>query len=164
MIGLKVKRLHPDASLPTYGSDGAACFDLIAIEVGGVSNAEREVLAKFGADDRCDATAKPGNAMEFRTGLAVEIPPGWVMLIYSRSGHGFRSNTRLSNCVGVIDSDYRGEIKVKLTVDEGHGLQVRSGDRIAQAMLVPIERVAFREVDELSDTARGTGGFGSTGA
>lgn len=107
----------------------------------------------------------PGSvAATFDTGLAFEIPPGWVMLIFSRSGHGFKSQTRLANCVGVIDSDYRGQVSVRLTVDAGGGLSVAHGDRIAQAMLVPIPRVELIEVDELSDTERGAGGFGSTGA
>lgn len=89
------------------------------------------------------------------------------MMVYSRSGHGFKHNTRLSNCVGVIDSDYRGELLVKLTMDDeclntDVELEVIPGDRIAQAMLIPIERVSFELVDELSETKR-TGGFGSTG-
>lgn len=85
------------------------------------------------------------------------------MMVYSRSGHGFKSDVRLANCVGVIDSDYRGEVKVKLTNDGNEYMQVNEGDRIAQAMIIPVEQVKFIEVAELSDTERGTGGFGSTG-
>ena len=90
------------------------------------------------------------------------------MMVYSRSGHGFNRNTRLSNCVGVIDSDYRGELLVKLTMDDEFidpeiELEVKQGDRIAQAMLIPIEQVSFEMVEELSETKRGTGGLGSTG-
>src|SRR5690606_14138784 len=99
-----------------------------------------------------------GRPVTFATGLAFEVPPGWVMLIFSRSGHGFNSNTRLANCVGVIDSDYRGEVKVKLTSDGGF-LKVYDGDRIAQAMLVPAVAVQLVEVDKLSATDRGEGGF-----
>lgn len=143
-IELKVKRLHPDARLPTYGSDGAACFDICSLSDGYL-------------DDIAHPTAI------FRTGLAFEVPEGWALLIYSRSGHGFKSNIRLANCVGVIDSDYRGEVMVKLTVDDFGRMIVNPGDRIAQAMLVPVPRTVFHEVDELSETARGTGGFGSTG-
>lgn len=144
---LNVKRLHPDARLPTYGSDGAACFDLYAVG---------------------DFRAHPNDqhAAIFRTGLAVEVPAGCALMIYSRSGHGFNDAIRLSNCVGVIDSDYRGEIQVALRFDasgEHRSRKVRTGDRIAQAMLVRAPQWAFNEVDELGSTARGAGGLGSTG-
>lgn len=144
---LQFKKLHPDAIIPRYATKGAACFDLHAIDV---------TWGRMMVD----------STREFRTGLAVEIPEGYAMLIYSRSGHGFKYDTRLSNCVGVIDSDYRGEIKVKLSCDWHHGevLYVHDGDRIAQAMIVPAPQWQIVEADELSDTERGTGGFGSTGA
>lgn len=141
-LQVKIKRTHQDAILPKYATDGAACFDLHAIEGGQV---------------------QPFFPFNFRTGLSVEIPPGHVMLIYSRSGHGFKNGLRLSNCVGVIDSDYRGEIAVKIHNDSPHPFDFSPGDRIAQAMILPIPRVALVEVYELSDTERGTGGFGSTG-
>ncbi len=141
---LKVKKLHPDAQLPEYATDGSGCFDIRTIEQGAVL---------------------PDRDRTFRTGLAVEIPEGHVMLIFSRSGHGFKNDTRLSNCVGVIDSDYRGQIQVKLRCDSEYGgILVDAGDRIAQAIILPFPRVSFVEVDELSDTERGTGGFGSTGS
>lgn len=147
---LKVKRLHPDARLPTYGSAGAACFDLYAIESG-----------EIGPCENWHYQAQP--AIVFRTGLAFEIPAGWVMLVYSRSGHGFNHGVRLVNATGVVDSDYRGEVLVGLTKDtDGHHV-IRAGDRIAQAMLVRADQWTLQEVDELSDTVRGTGGFGSTG-
>src|SRR5690606_29317518 len=101
-----------------------------------------------------------------RTGLSFEIPEGHVMLIFSRSGHGFKNNIRLANCVGVIDADYRGEVMVKLTHDRRFGdfdFPVEPGDRIAQVMVIPFPRVTFEEVEELSSTERGEGGFGSTG-
>lgn len=141
---LKVKRLDPAAIIPSYATPGAACFDLHALHCGSVS----ETLPAV-----------------FRTGLAFEVPEGWVMKVYSRSGHGFKNDIRLANCVGVIDSDYRGELMVKLTSDKMFdSYTVAAGDRIAQAMLERVERVAFVEVDELATTDRGTGGFGSTGA
>lgn len=148
-VTLKVKRLHPDAVLSEYATDGSACFDLRAVDCGQQSPI-------WGS----------GPGATFRTGLAFEIPSGYVMLIFSRSGHGFKNETRLANCVGVIDSDYRGEVMVRLVRDGGNALdilRVNPGDRIAQAMLVPIPRVALVEVDDLSATARGDGGFGSTG-
>lgn len=87
------------------------------------------------------------------------------MMIYSRSGHGFKYGARLANCVGVIDSDYRGEVKVKLHVDFPCGFPLLGiGARIAQAMIIPVPSVEFEAVDDLSDTERGTDGFGSTGA
>ena len=85
------------------------------------------------------------------------------MLVFSRSGHGFTYGVRLSNCVGVIDSDYRGEIKVAMHNDGFSGYMVQTGERIAQAMLVPALRCTLKEVDVLSETLRGEGGFGSTG-
>ena len=148
-VPLQVKKLHADALLPRYATAGAACFDLHALMPAG----------------RTLHLVNPGVASVMRTGLAFGIPEGWAMLIYSRSGHGFNHDTRLANCVGVIDHDYVGEVMVKLTRDAGHGpeLVVRHGDRIAQAMLVPVTSVMFNEVDDLPGTERGTGGFGSTG-
>lgn len=143
---LKVKKCREGAVIPQYATDGSACFDLCAVIDGNGR--------MFVNDDRI-----------FNTGLQFEIPEGHVMMVYSRSGHGFNHGVRLANCVGVIDSDYRGELKVKLTNDSDSfvGLQVKHGDRIAQAMVVPVQQVQFEEVDELTETVRGTGGFGSTG-
>lgn len=143
---LKIKKLHPDAVVPQYATDGSACFDLHAV----IKTGEL-------------ACVMPDIPRVFETGLAFEIPEGHAMLIFSRSGHGFKNDVRLANCVGVIDSDYRGEVAVKLTSDTGKGLTVWRGDRIAQAMVIPVDRVEFEEVVELSDTERGSGGFGSTG-
>lgn len=84
------------------------------------------------------------------------------MLVYSRSGHGFKQGMRLVNCVGVIDSDYRGEVMVKLRMDQEGDFNVKNGDRVAQAMLIKLPSYTLEEAAELSDTARGTGGFGST--
>lgn len=144
---LKIKKLHPDAIVPKFATDGSACFDLHAVDCGN----QHPVYTGIGNT--------------FRTGLAFEIPPGHVMLVYSRSGHGFKNDTRLANAVGVIDADYRGEVMVRLTRDGGSSdvLRVNHGDRIAQAMILELPYVHFEEVEELSDTARGTGGFGSTG-
>ncbi len=143
---VKIKKLHPDAIVPKYATPGAACFDLAAL------------------DEWCDSISI-GDTATFRTGLSFEVPKDHVMLIFSRSGHGFKNDIRLANCVGVIDSDYRGEVAVKLTRDKFSGptIQVQHSDRIAQALILPVEQVEFVEADELSDTERGTGGFGSTG-
>lgn len=144
VMTLKVKKTHIDAKLPVYGSLCAACFDLH--------------IASFLYRNRGDNTAC------YDTGLAFEIPQGYCMLIYSRSGHGFNQDIRLSNCVGVIDSDYRGSVKVKLRGDDiSIAPLFEVGDRIAQAMIIPVNRVDFECADELDSTDRGVGGFGSTG-
>lgn len=148
---LKIKKLHPDAIVPQYATAGAACFDLVALTVRGAY--------------QLGANVDHGHPIECGTGLAFEVPSGHVMLIFSRSGHGFHG-MRLANCVGVIDSDYRGEVKVILTQDlipGDFGIFVKPGDRIAQAMILPVPAVELELVDELSSTQRGTGGFGSTG-
>lgn len=145
---VKIKKLHPAAIIPQYATTGAACFDLHAI-------CDPSPLLFINED-----------SLLANTGLSFEIPEGHVMMVYSRSGHGFKHDIRLANCTGVIDSDYRGEVMVKLTRDNfiAPPLTISNGDRIAQAMIVPVDRVEFEEVKELTDTERGTGGFGSTGS
>ena len=140
---VNVKRLYDSAILPTYATDGSGCFDIYTMLNGDTDYTEPHT---------------------YSTGLAFEIPEDHVMLVFSRSGHGFKNDVRLSNCVGVIDSDYRGELKVKLTCDKiGWGLEVNAGERIAQGMIIPIQKVRFEEVSELPETERGEGGFGSSG-
>lgn len=142
-----IKTLRDTARVPTYASHGAACFDF------------------FACDQDCVVTIlEPGQQRTIGTGLCFEIPHGFVMLIYSRSGHGFKNGVRLANCVGVIDSDYRGEVQVALRNDGSEVFHVSRGDRIAQGMIVPAPQTTFTVVQTLTDTARGTGGFGSTGA
>lgn len=145
-MNVKIKKIHPDAKVPVYGSVGAACFDLYAANIIDVN------------DDNGERTVTYG------TGLQFEVPEGHVMMVYSRSGHGFKHGITLANSTGVIDADYRGEVCVKLRKlgTDIHGMPA-VGERIAQAMIVPVEQVAFEETDELSDTERGEGGFGSTG-
>lgn len=137
---LKIKKLHPDATIPTYATNGSGCFDIYSLDGGCVFS-----------------------SAVFDTGIAFEIPEGHVMLVFSRSGHGFKNDIRLANAVGVIDSDYRNAVKVKLTSDNPTDVfKVEKGDRIAQAIILPYPKVEFVE-GELSDTERGIGGFGSTG-
>lgn len=143
-MNIKIKCLTETATIPTYATDGSGCFDIYS-------------------DNLHDSYVF--NPAVFSTGIAVEIPEGHVMLIFSRSGHGFNNNVRLSNSVGVIDADYRGEVKVKLACDDmDSGMEIKHGERIAQALVMPVQKVTFIEVDELSSTERGVGGFGSTGA
>jgi dUTP pyrophosphatase len=146
---INIKKVHPAAELPEYATSGAACFDLRALV--------------FTEEDSVEASVVSHTPRLFRTGLAFEVPEGHVMLVFSRSGHGFKNGVRLANCVGVIDSDYRGEVMVKLHNDSAHAMLVFNGDRIAQAMILPVQQVSFNEVDELGSTDRGAGGFGSTG-
>ena len=166
MIELKVKKLHPDAIIPKYATAGAACFDLHAITPNDVSLSDMEVFDRHGVNMLDSFKFNGAGSHTFSTGLAFEIPEGHVMLVFSRSGHGFKNDVRLSNCVGVVDNDFVGEVKVRLSMDHGLSptLTVRHGDRIAQAMILPIPSVTLVEVDELKETERGTGGFGSTGA
>lgn len=154
LITVPVKKLHPNAKVPTYATDGSAAFDLYALTVNGSHHLHS--LVTDGSPVLCD------------TGIAFELPPGYGMFILSRSGHGFRHDVRLSNCIGLLDFDYRGAAQVKLvcdqdTPDDKLPFGVSPGDRIAQAVILPIPRVEFNVVDQLSETARGTGGFGSTG-
>ena len=142
MTDLRVlfKKLSPGAKVPTYGTEGSAAFDLFPFH---------------------SSISANGKVITYSTGFAVEIPPGHAMFIYSRSGHGFKNQMRLSNCVGVIDSDYRGEVKVQMVLDTD--LFVPDITKaIAQAVIMPVPRVQFEVVDELSDTSRGANGFGST--
>lgn len=147
-MDLKIKKLIEHAEMPTYATPGSACFDLRAC-LGHPSY-----------------SLTLNGRTHINTGLAFEVPEGYVMLVFSRSGHGFKNNVRLSNCVGVIDSDYRGEVCVALVQDIDNGeLVIKHGDRIAQAMLIKIDHHwNLINVDELTDTERGEGGFGSTGS
>ena len=151
---LKVKKLHPLAIIPKYQTEGAVCFDLHAFIVhddwGQESTSEKRVVNGF--------------PCVVRTGLSFEIPEDHVMLVFPRSGLAFKECVTMLNCTGVIDSDYRGEVRVLLEKrGDNDTSTIKHGDRIAQAMIVPIPVVVLEEVEELSSTERGTGGYGSTG-
>ena len=144
MHTVSVKKLRPNAILPTYGSKEAAGADLYAC---------LDAPVTIGA----------GQSVFIPTGLAMEIPKGCAGLIYARSSLGTKRGLAPANKVGVIDSDYRGEIAVVL---HNHGLQeqiVSPGERIAQLIITPVITPVYEEAEELTDTDRGTGGFGSTG-
>lgn len=141
---IPVKRLREGAVLPTFGSEQAAGADLYACLDAPV-------------------TIAPGQTAFIPTGLAMMLPEGYVGLICARSGMACKMGLAPANKVGVIDSDYRGEFLVALY---NHGVESRTishGDRIAQLVVVPVLHPVFEETDELSETLRGTGGFGSTG-
>ncbi len=140
-----VKKLHEQAILPSYGSMMAAGADLYAlIEDGAV-------------------TVAPHQTVMIRTGLAMEIPEGFAGLIYARSGTACKRGLAPANKVGVIDSDYRGEIMVALHNHGEIAQTVEHGERMAQMIITPFVTADFMECDALEDTARGEGGFGSTG-
>ena len=144
MNPIKVKKLRPGAQLPTYGTAFSAGADLYAC-------LEEPV------------TIAPGETKKIPTGLAIEIHVGFAGLIYARSGLGNRQGLAPANKVGVVDSDYRGEFMVFLHNHSAEKRTVSHGDRVAQLVVTPVYTPGFEETDELTDTARGAGGFGSTG-
>ena len=146
MQEIKIKLQHKGVKVPTYATDGSGCFDIYADLPAG----EYKLVSR-------------DNPAIIDTGLFFEIPEGKSLLVFSRSGHGFNRNVRLANSVGVLDSDYRGSLKVKLTADSEEDLTVVNSDRIAQGMIIDTPKVTFKVVDNLSETKRGFGGFGSTG-
>lgn len=156
-LSIKIKRTRQDARLPIYATEGAACFDLHAC-LGSAPQGLSE-LQPYGAGL---VSIGPGESETFDTGLAFEIPPGHALLIQSRSGHGFKNGVRLANCQGIVASDFRDSVKIRLHNDSDEMFSVLGGDRIAQAMVMPLPRCSFEEVDQLTETARGTDGFGST--
>jgi dUTP pyrophosphatase len=146
MYNILVKRLTHTAKIPTQATEGSACFDLYV-----------------------DEWEWESHGYTVHTGLSVAIPPGFVMLVFPRSGLSVKLGLSLCNGVGVIDSDYRGELLIKLnhafpSVSPNEVLKaLQYGNRVAQIMMVELPGVQFMEVDTLAPTARGTGGFGSTG-
>lgn len=144
MEPIKVKKLKPDAILPTYGSADAAGADLYAC-------LREEIIIS------------PGMTAFVPTGLSMELPKGTAGLIYARSGLACKRGLAPANKVGVIDSDYRGEFIVALFNHSNKPQSILPGERIAQLVITPVLTPGFAEVEELSDTDRGSGGFGSTG-
>ncbi len=141
---VRLKKLREDAIIPAYGTEFAAGADLYACM------------------DK-DITINPGRTEFIHTGIALEIPTGLVGLIYARSGMACKRGLAPANKVGVIDSDYRGEIMVALYNHSDEAVTVSKGERIAQLVLAPFITADFTEADSLEDSVRGEGGFGSTG-
>ena len=141
---VRVKKLDARAELPVFGSEFAAGADLRACLDG-------------------DLTIAPGQTALIHTGLALEIPAGYAGLVYARSGLASKRGLAPANKVGVIDADYRGEVMVALHNHAAESQTVGHGERIAQLVVAPFLAVDYEEADELTDTARGAGGFGSTG-
>ena len=143
-MDINIKLLNEFTKVPTHGSAVAAGYDLYA-----ATNYDIEI--------------QPHSTIKIGTGIAIEIPEGYFGGIYARSGLATKSGLRPANCVGVIDSDYRGEIIVALHNDTMYTQKVNAGDRIAQLIIQPYLNFDFNVVDELTDTDRGEAGFGSTG-
>ena len=141
---VNIKKLNKDAKIPAYGSEFAAGADLYACLDGEVK-------------------IPAGETVVIPTGIALELPVGYAGLIYARSGLATKQGLAPANKVGVIDCDYRGEVKVALHNHSKEERTVSCGDRIAQLVITPYITAVFEEADELGDTARGAGGFGSTG-
>lgn len=135
---VRIKKIHPDAVIPRYAKDGDAGLDLTAVDIV--------------ADE---------TTLTYKTGLAVEIPRWHVGLLFPRSSV-YKTGQSLTNCVGVIDSGYRGEIMLKFTLSP-YAKEYEIGDRIGQLIIMPYPKVEFELVEELTSTARGIGGYGSTG-
>lgn len=141
---VRIKKLDTRAILPTYGSPFSAGADLYAVS-------EENV------------TFLPGETKFIHTGISMEIPQGYVGLVYARSGMACKRGLAPANKVGVIDADYRGEIMVALHNHSDSEQRIEPGERVAQIVIAPFITAEFEECDELSDTLRGDGGFGSTG-
>lgn len=144
-MNVKIKKLNEKATLPAYGSEFAAGADLYACLDGDV-----EIL--------------PHATAVIPTGLALELPVGYAGLIYARSGLATKKGLAPANKVGVVDCDYRGEVKVALHNHSEIAQTVSVGERIAQLVITPYLTASFIEAEELSSTVRGAGGFGSTGS
>jgi dUTP pyrophosphatase len=139
---MKVKKLNNNAKIPFYQTKGAAGFDFHSVE---------------------DICIMPGESAMVGTGLAFEIPVGKEIQVRPRSGMSAKTKIRVSNAPGTIDSDFRGEVKILLDNIGVLPYTVKIGDRIAQGVVADVVTVSFEEVDDLTDTARGANGFGSTG-
>ncbi len=145
MIKVNFKKLNENAKVPSYGSQFSAGADLYACTNG-------EIIS-----------FKPNETKIIHTGIAMEIPEGYAGLIYARSGIANKRGLAPSNKVGVVDSDYRGEIMVSLHNHSGEIQEISDFERVAQMVITPFLKVDYTEVAELTDTERGEGGFGSTG-
>ena len=144
MVEVLIKKLNPEAKLPSYKTKGSSGMDLMAL-------VEEKIIVK------------PNSSELIPTGLSIAIPEDLEIQIRPRSGLAAKHSITVLNTPGTIDSDYRGELKIILYNHSNKDFIVNKNDRVAQMILVPVLKVDFEEVDELPDTIRGSGGFGSTG-
>ena len=145
MNNVNIKKLNDNAIIPTYGTEYSAGCDLYAC----LDN---------------DIIIKPGETVLIKTGLAIEVPKGYAGLIYARSGLALKKGLAPANKVGVIDSDYTGEIMIALHNHSNEIRKVEKNERVAQLVITPYLKANFNLVNELKETKRGEGGFGSTGS
>jgi dUTP pyrophosphatase len=142
-VKLPVRRLDPDAPLPSYARPGDAGLDLLSAE---------------------DITLQPGERAAVPTGIAIAIPDGYAGFVHARSGRALKEGLALPNAPGLIDSGYRGELKVILVnLDRSSPIDIKRGDKIAQLVIQRVESIEIEVVDVLPESARGAGGFGSSG-
>lgn len=141
---IKIKKLHENAIIPTYGSEFSAGADLYALS-------DKPIVIE------------PGKTVMVHTGLAFEIPEGYGGFVFARSGLASKKGLAPANKVGVVDSDYRGEVMVALHNSSSETATINAGERIAQIVFMPYISASFIECEELSETVRGGGGFGSSG-
>lgn len=144
MVKVLIKKLNPKAKLPSYKTSGSSGMDLMAL-IGDT------------------LTIKPNQSVLVPTGLSIAIPDDTEVQIRPRSGLAAKSNISVLNTPGTIDSDYRGELKIILINHGKEDFLINNGDRIAQMILMPVLKIEFEEVEDLPETIRGSGGFGSTG-
>ncbi len=144
MIDVKIKYLSENAVCPEYSTDGSLGMDLSA------------------ALDK-PLTIKAGERALIPLGFAIQIPEGWGAFVFPRSGLSFKKGITMANCVGVIDTDYTGEVKVSAINLSDKDYTINPGDRVAQLVFLPVEKARFIQSESLDDTERGAGGFGSTG-
>ena len=140
MVKLKVKKLNPEAKVPQYATQGDAGMDLYSLE---------------------DYNIKPGERKSFKLGIATQFPEGYVALVWDKSGHAAKRG--LKTMAGVIDAGYRGEWAIVVLNTSDSEVEINKGDKIAQALIQPVISAEIEEAEDLSDSERGDGGFGSTG-
>lgn len=143
-MNIKIKKLNENCIIPRYMTEGAAAMDVYACL-------------------EAPVTVQPGQRELIPTGFAIGVPSGYAAILCARSGLAFKSGISLANGIGVIDSDYRGEVKAAIINNSDTPFTVEKGMRIAQMMIMPVATALLEEADELDQTLRGEGGFGSTG-
>jgi len=165
MIPIVIKKLTPTAQIPKYATEGSAAFDLVVDTFKTAFNVNTHINSGVVVNPKLEEiTLTHGSRILIGTGLAMQIPPAYELQVRSRSGLALNKGLIVANSPGTIDSDYRGEVMVILLNTCHYSVTIKIGDRIAQAVLAPVEHAGFEEAEELTETARGEGGFGHTGA
>ena len=163
-VEVKIKKLHEKAVIPKQADSGSVGFDISVVFDQKVDHkaALFKTDSETGEEYKC-LLLLPGERLLMGTGIACNIPEGHYMSVHVRSSVGAKKKIVLSNSTGIIDSSYRGEVMLALWNTGGVGQEIREGERVAQGIILPYPKVSFKEVEELDETERGSGGFGSTG-